>query len=152
MNTTLKIHTTKSIGNFEKRHIYFNYLTTISDRIHSISINNKRGPLLNNSALFSSHLRDSRSRQSQEQIWLQLAASHSLQHRCVENTMFLRVCWEMFCHSCCRKRVGRFTSTGGGCFSAIRRPRPSQTCSVGAKSGEQADKSVLGIPAAAGSL
>ena len=64
--------------------------------------------------------------------------------RCrMELTNVWRVFWGIACHSCCRiwNRTLRFG--GGGWFARIRRPRTSQRCSIGLRSGEREGQSIL---------
>ena len=83
-----------------KKPMYFNHLTVMSYRIHSISSNNKRDTRskMTPPLFFKSNRRDSSSWQSQQREWTPLAAGNVMQCRRLESRMFLKICLWMISH------------------------------------------------------
>ena len=113
-----KIQTTRLLVSFKKRHLFQSF-SKILYRTHSISSNNKRDVRSKVIPPFFFKVTDTtRIHGSQQLLQPSLSERRSMQHRLTVRTSFPRVYWGMFCHSCCRKWVSWFTSTGTGWFLA----------------------------------
>ena len=99
-NNNNNIITTTTTTRTTTTKMYFNHLTVMSYRIHSISSNNKRDTRskMTPPLFFKSNRRDSSSWQSQQREWTPLAAGNVMQCRRLESRMFLKICLWMISH------------------------------------------------------